>query len=235
MDAALRTLARPAKRAFLKKREKFRYILWRASDVASEGMRSFDPGLLARAAIRVNAAWRRQPAPQKLIYIPSPPIAKIRAILWHARHYGIRTFIETGTHHGHTTAAVSDMFDACVTIELSQHFHERACARFSGMHRITCLRGNSGSILVDVVRNLRAPAIFWLDAHHSGGDTADGGFDPMRAELSAIVNDRRFDHIVLIDDARIHSIDEVRRLAPRHVTTVRNDIIRLVPASTATP
>jgi hypothetical protein len=167
--------------------------------------------------------------PPGRIFLPSPPIAKVRAIRFHARRFDIRSFVETGTYYGDTTAAVADAFDRCVTIELSPQLHARAAARFSSDVKIECYQGDSGSLLSGIIKSLSGPAIFWLDAHHSGGVTANAGYDPILSELSAIIDDRR-GHVVLIDDARGHVIETINEIvAPNHILTVRNDIIRITP------
>jgi hypothetical protein len=234
MPNKLKDLLRPAARALRKRGAKLDRIQWLATTCGPRHaaiLRSFEPRPLARLVIRLDAALRRRPVPPRRIYLPSPPIAKVHAVRWHARHFGLRTFVETGTYHGDTTAAVADLFDRCVTIELSQHLHEAARARFAAIDKIECLRGDSAVLVREVVKNLSGPALFWLDAHHSGGVTADSGHDPIRAELSAILGEDQRGHVVLIDDARGHAIDVIRAAAPRHVLTVRNDIIRLLPAA----
>jgi hypothetical protein len=45
-------------------------------------------------------------------------------------------------------------------------------------------------MISDLIRNhLPGPALFWLDAHASGGVTTHAGYDPIFAELEAILAD----------------------------------------------
>jgi hypothetical protein len=232
MPNKLKNLLRPAARVLRKRGAKLGRVQWLAETCGPRHaaiLRSFEPRPLARLVIRLDAVLRRRPVPARRIYLPSPPIAKIGAVRWHARHFGLRTFVETGTYHGDTTAAVADVFDRCITIELSQPLHEASRARFAAVDKVECLRGDSGVLMREVVDRLSEPALFWLDAHHSGGVTADGGSDPICAELSAILGADQPGHVVLIDDARGHAIEVIRAMARRHVLTVRNDIIRLLP------
>jgi hypothetical protein len=167
------------------------------------------------------------------IYVPSSPLAKVRAIRWYARHYHPRFFVETGTFMGDTTAAVADLFEKCFTIELSEQLYHRACDRLSKLGNVRCLEGDSGQIVSDLIRNrLAGPTLFWLDAHASGGVTSDAGYDPIFAELAAILEDPDTGHVILIDDARGHQVDQIRQMASRGRSfTVKNDIMRIVPQS----
>jgi hypothetical protein len=165
------------------------------------------------------------------IYVPSQPMAKVLAIRWYARHYKPRFFVETGTFMGDTTAAVADLFEQCFTIELSDQLYHRASERFSKTGNVRCLQGDSGRMILDLIRNdLSGPALFWLDAHASGGITVDAGYDPIFAELEAIFADPETEHVILIDDARGHQIDKIRDMVPLGRSfAVRNDIIRIAP------
>jgi hypothetical protein len=167
------------------------------------------------------------------IYVPSRGMAKVRTIRWHARHYKPQFFVETGTFMGDTTAAVADLFERCFTIELSNELHHRASERLSQFGNVRCLQGDSGRMVSDLIRNhLPGPALFWLDAHASGGVTTHAGYDPIFAELEAILADQETGHVILIDDARGHQIDTIRQMVtPSRCFTVKNDIVRIVPQS----
>jgi hypothetical protein len=213
--------------------QKLSYLQWLASAQGPpEGphTRSLPISLKSRCGIWLYAIARGQSRPSRTtLNIPSPPFAKVLAIRWHARRYGLRTFVETGTCYGDTTAAVACQFDQCFTIELSRHLYERASARLSTLENVTCLQGDSGKVITGIIDQLSGPALFWLDAHTSGGITANAGYDPMETEVTSILNDGRFPHLILIDDARGHDIDRLRTMANRHTITIRNDIARLVP------
>jgi hypothetical protein len=147
---------------------------------------------------------------------------------WHARHYGLRLFVETGTCFGDTTAAVAELFDRCWTVELSEELHRRACEKFKGTN-VECLQGDSGVLLPQIVAGLSQPALFWLDAHATGGPaTADAGYDPTSAELDAIFGSS-LPHVVLIDDGSDQNLDAIRRKVGRNRCTIRNNIIRIAP------
>jgi hypothetical protein len=166
-----------------------------------------------------------------VIYLPSPPFVKVLALKRYARQYGLKTFVETGTFMGNTTASMADVMARCITVELSNQLHERALARFRDRANIHCVLGNSAQAIPAILQSLDEPALFWLDAHYSGGITADGGADPIIDELTAIFSHPVYRRsVVLVDDARGHSIDRIGALVPKsHTVSVRNDIIRIVP------
>jgi hypothetical protein len=214
---------------------KIAYAGWLTSALGPQpnpSLRSVDPRLGSRALLFGYHAWRGEFRIPGRMYVPIPAIAKARAIRWHARRHGLRYFVETGTYLGDTMAAVADQFERCWTIELSTDLHERARRRFAGTN-IECLQGDSSTSLRNVVAALPGPALFWLDAHASGGITADAGHDPTIAELEAIFPTSA-GHVVLIDDASGQSIEVVRRKAGAgYACILKNDILRLVPGSLA--
>lgn len=122
-----------------------------------------------------------------------------------ARHFGITTFLETGTYRGDTLAAMRVVFSRLVTIELSEEFALAARDRFASDRAIEIIQADSAQGLeraFDAIGD--APALIWLDAHYSGGPTAKGdGNTPVLAEVSQILKRRSGLDIVLIDDARL--------------------------------
>jgi hypothetical protein len=116
----------------------------------------------------------------------------------------------------------------------------RAGARFRGDDRVAVVEGDSGSVLPGVLDGLHGPALFWLDGHWSGGETARGDLDtPVRAEIEAVLR-HRSDHVLLIDDARCFDgtggypalgelIELVTELSPRARVAVKDDIVRVLP------
>jgi hypothetical protein len=184
------------------------------------------------------AIWSRRvllrqfsfPKPRRYLYVPASPRTKISAILRYARDHKLDTFVETGTYLGDTVAAVAPSFNRCFTIEMSAALHALSSERLGKFGNVRCVLGNSSSALPDIVLQLGRPALFWLDAHASGGETENTGKGPLFAELRAIYSDKTTGHVVLIDDARGHNIDAIRSFcAPHALIDVRNDIVRLTP------
>jgi hypothetical protein len=167
---------------------------------------------------------------------------KRRTLRDYIRRYGIRTFVETGTFIGDTTAAMAQHVDQVITIELSPDLAERARKRFAQLPRVRVIEGDSGEVLPELLAELEEPALFWLDGHYSAGITARGELEtPIRNELEAILGHPVTGHVILIDDARdftggvYPTIEEVTAATRSHpanyVVEVRDDIVRLTPSA----
>jgi len=114
------------------------------------------------------------------------------------------------------------------------------CIRFNKSGHIKIIKGDSAKILNEIVPELTGPAIFWLDGHYSGGITARGDKDcPIYEEIDAILKNRKFNHIILIDDARcftgegdyptVNQLTEyIKYREPKYEVLVESDIIRYV-------
>ncbi len=137
-------------------------------------------------------------------YSFSLPSEKRELLLRVAQDFGCRSFVETGTFRGDTTAFMAIQGLQCTTIELDPHFAEAARRRFDAQRpTVRVFEGDSSVVLRSVIPQLEEPNLFWLDAHCSGGATAGGGSaPPLLTELGLILTDHRFDHCVAIDDAR---------------------------------
>jgi hypothetical protein len=168
--------------------------------------------------------------PRRYLYVPASQRVKVTALRRYAREYGLKNFVETGTYLGDTTASLAPMFSGCFTIEMAPALHTRACERLGKFGNVRCILGDSALMLPSVARQLKEPSLFWLDAHASGGETANSGKGPLIMELEAIYRDKAAGHVVLIDDARGHDVAAIRRFcASRARLEVRNDIVRLIP------
>ncbi|MGB1130351.1 MAG: hypothetical protein ACPG4K_09880 [Haloferula sp.] len=123
--------------------------------------------------------------------------------LEYARRYDLKIFVETGTFLGDTVEAMRPHFDRVYSIELADKYFEKAVRRFRGASSVKLLQGDSGDRMPEVVAELDAPTLFWLDGHYSGGDTAKGVLAaPVWAELKAIFGGMKHPFVILIDDAR---------------------------------
>lgn len=172
--------------------------------------------------------------------VPAPPIVKQRILKAAMRTHGLDTVVETGTFTGETVAALAPLARRIVSIELDDRLHEAARERFKDLAHVELLHGDSGVLLPRVLETLDGPALFWLDGHYTGGQTARTDVDsPILAEVAALLAHPVSGHVVLIDDAReftggagYPTIEELRRLVqaqqPGARVAVEDDIIRWI-------
>ena len=132
-----------------------------------------------------------------------PPAELMREI---ASACAVEIFVETGTYEGYTAAWAAENFRRVLTIELSEHFHRQARERFQSSEKtknIEFIFGDSRTQLARIIEELERPAIFWLDAHWSGGATyGDDDQCPLIEELR-VIRRSKFDNFIFIDDARL--------------------------------
>lgn len=115
-----------------------------------------------------------------------------------------KTFIETGSWVGHgVQQALEAGFEKVISIELSDKYFQLCTHRFFTNKNVRIIHGDSYKVLPDVIKDIDHPITFWLDGHHSCGDTALGDFwAPLMQELDAIKNHSIKNHTILIDDMR---------------------------------
>lgn len=113
------------------------------------------------------------------------------------------TFIETGTNAGNTCRWAATHFGRVVSIEADERLYQVARQNMGNRPNVDLRFGPSQSVLRSVVPTLAGPALFWLDAHWCGPETA--GLDhqcPVLQEIDAI-DAGGHHHVILIDDARM--------------------------------
>jgi hypothetical protein len=207
------------------------------------------PARLLSALLRRTALWDRyQAARADRTYrrwaamgrpVPPPHRVKQAIIRDYARRAGTRLLVETGTFRGDMIDAILTTFDRVVSIELDPQLFQAARARFRGEPRVTLLQGDSARLIPQVLTGISAPALFWLDGHYSGGETARGERStPVREELLAVLRHPVEGHVILIDDARCFTgqddyptLPELQALVARERPdlsfSVADDVIRI--------
>lgn len=112
------------------------------------------------------------------------------------------TFFETGCYIGDGIQfAVEAGFKEIYSMELSDKYFNICNERFKNKPFIKIIKGDSGIHLYDAIKNIDNRITFWLDGHHSGGDTALGcAWTPLMQELDSIKKHPIKDHIIMIDD-----------------------------------
>jgi hypothetical protein len=173
------------------------------------------------------------------------------------RQFPARYFVETGTYRGQgVEMALAAGFAVIHSVELSEEHQTRNRRKFAANPNVHLYQGESAYHLGAILQSIDAPAVFWLDAHYSGGDTVKGPeTSPLVKELNLIKQHRIKEHTILIDDRRhfgtiyFDSVteDQARgiilsinpRYAFRHLTgsteqaQFHNDVLVAVPESRA--
>ncbi len=186
--------------------------------------------------------WRDQKAwnewKSKGCPVPPPHIVKQLTIIEYQEKFKYNILVETGTYLGDMVAAQRKNFNTIYSIELGVALYKKAKAKFKNNKNVIILQGDSGKVLPHVLSEINEPAIFWLDGHYSAGITAKGDKEcPIFEELDAIFHCRKFNHIILIDDARcftgvgdyptIEKLTEyVKEKQESYQVEVKHDIIR---------
>lgn len=127
------------------------------------------------------------------------------------------------------------------SVELSDELHAAGVRNFKKQARMHLHKGDSGTVLPDIVDGLTKPALTWLDAHSSAKVIAHGPEEtPILAELNAVFGRCTSPHVILIDDVRDFedkstylALDDARKIAEANEYNYdcRFDLIRLTPRS----
>jgi hypothetical protein len=172
--------------------------------------------------------------------VPPPHIVKQMTILEYKNKSQYEVLVETGTYKGDMVEAQKRNFREIFSIELGMDLFRNAKKRFEGDKSVSIVQGDSGKMLHEIVLRLNEPAIFWLDGHYSGGITAKGEKEcHIYEELDAIFDSRQFNHVLLIDDARlftgegdyptINNVTEfIKNKNEKYQVEIKHDIIRCV-------
>lgn len=136
--------------------------------------------------------WRLRGSPMRRV----PHLVKQRTVQTHARRYGLRTMVETGTNLGQMIHALLPQMDQIHSVERDDWSYRRALRRFAGNPKVHMVQGDSAEVLPRLLPSIRRPALFWLDAHNFDKET------PIREELAAIAANWVPGHVVLIDDSK---------------------------------
>ena len=153
-----------------------------------------------RGALRRDVTkWIRSGCPS-----PAPHQVKMDIVKSYINRTNSSIFVETGTFTGATLDYIARMKGVtCYSIEIDKSYHERAQVILGGRVNINLILGDSSLELSKLLEKIEQPAVFWLDAHYSGGLTGRGDLDsPISAELGAILDHPIKRHVILIDDAR---------------------------------
>lgn len=167
--------------------------------------------------------------------VPAPHAVKMVTLSYWADRIGARHLVETGAYLGDTIRMFRGRFDTITSIEIAEVFANPLKAEFRDDPTVRVVHGDSGSEIARVVSAIREPALFWLDAHYSGGETGGEGYVPIYAEIDAVGKLGDLAHAIVIDDMRLFTgrdgypttHDLIAYLAARgYETVIVNDMMQ---------
>lgn len=116
----------------------------------------------------------------------------------------LRYFVETGTGGGSNITNAAELFNHVWSIEIDCSLYEEAKQRTKDLKNVSLILGNSVEVLPRVCEELDKAALFYLDAHWSGGVPTKNPECPLMQEIEAIKHRwPRYQDVVIIDDARM--------------------------------
>ena len=169
--------------------------------------------------------------------------AKTDVILSLQKEVNYSSFFETGTFKGKMLSSLEKHFTYLYSIELSKKFFEETRIKFVNSPSVSLFLGDTTRVLPLILKRLKTPVFFWLDAHYWPNSPFAIGDQmcPIREELSCISKHELVEsHIILIDDFRCFlgkydypTQDEllqlIHTLFPKHRVIVKDDIVRIIP------
>lgn len=181
--------------------------------------------------------WKVRGEPRRI-----PHLLKQRTVLEYARRFGLTTLIETGTYYGEMIAAVANRFQRIYSIELDPRLAKLAQQRFRGNPRVEIIEGDSQSVVPQLLNRIDQRCLWWLDAGYCGWVGEIGDPNRLGSEMNSILADRRYDHVILMDDADgvngeggSPTLEELIAATyanyPGRQVEVANNIIRITPRS----
>lgn len=169
---------------------------------------------------------------------------KEKIVKQYAKLFPVNIFIETGTYRGQMIEAVKTNFNTIYSIELDKTIANTAKYIFFKSKNITIINGDSSRVLPKLLKNIKLPCLFWLDAHYSYKT-------PIIEELKCVLNHsikncfqkHPLGHVILIDDSRFFTskyskngyptIEELKKLVfninPNLIIKDNNDVIQIYP------
>jgi hypothetical protein len=174
--------------------------------------------------------------------IRSPHLLKQRTVREYARRYGLRVLVETGTYYGEMVAAMKNCFAEIHSVEFDSVLAQRAAKKFSSASHVHIHEGDSQKVVPELLKSLNEPALFWLDAGYYGWAGLQGDKQRLTSELESILRDSRYQHVILMDDARglngqngSPTVPQLKRQIEAEFSgrgvEAKYDILRIVPTT----
>ena len=174
--------------------------------------------------------------------IRSPHLLKQRTVRDYAQRYGLRVLVETGTYYGEMVEAMKSRFAEIYSVEFDSQLAQRAAKKFSRWPHIHILEGDSQKVVPELLKSLKEPTLFWLDAGYYGWAGLHGNEKRLTSEIEAVLSHSIPQHVILMDDARglnglngSPTVPELKQRIesefPGRGFEVKYDILRITPFS----
>ena len=189
----------------------------------------------AQHETRALVMWEKLGKP-----VPPPHVVKQNILKGYAQQFNLKILVESGTLFWDMVEALKNNFEKIYFIELSDELCVKARKKFENDSHVKIVHGDSEEKIKNVLDEINEHAIFWLDAHYSGGFTAKGKKEtPIFEELDHILASK-INHVIIIDDARlfgtdtaylsINELSEFIKSRERNVQiNVDSDAIKIIP------
>ena len=126
--------------------------------------------------------------------------------------YQTQVFVETGSYAGEAIKLAKECgFSEIHSIELDPTM-AAAVASTPSESWVHVYTGNSAALLPSIVPRINLPTTYWLDAHPPGALRLFAPELPLLQEILAIRAFSCAPSIILIDDMRLFSLEDVQRL-----------------------
>lgn len=124
------------------------------------------------------------------------------------KHKKNNIFVETGTLWGDGVAVALECgYDKVISIEIDPERVEVNSKKFSKEivdGRVELVEGDTFDVFEGIVKSLKEPATFWLDAHWDNDGAPIGEYKcPLPFELDTIAKSEIRNHTLMIDDRRL--------------------------------
>lgn len=177
--------------------------------------------------------------------IRSPHLLKQRTVRDYAQRYGLRMLVETGTYYGEMVVAMRNRFAEIYSVEYDPALAQRAQQKFARWPHIHILEGDSQKVVPELLKSLKEPTLFWLDAGYYGWAGLHGNEKRLTSEIEAVLSHSlpghpTSPHVILMDDARglnglngSPTVPELKQRIeaefPGRGFEVKYDILRITP------
>lgn len=115
------------------------------------------------------------------------------------------------------------MFKTLHSIELSKKYYSEAKERLKHADNIHFHFGDSAKVMEYLLPAINEPAVFFLDAHFSGGDTAFGDEETALLRELTLIGKRNYEDIIIIDDANLLGKSGMTRPGRRYPWQIKYD------------